>query len=88
MQHGLKINMARAKVLRNQHATQRPVFVEGSEIEEVQSYIYLGERVSLVEIDMANEIHRRIQASWKSFNYHKIVLKSNVPNSLKKKLYN
>ena len=37
---------------------------------------------------MANEINRRIQAGWKSFNDHKIVLKSNAPNSLKKKLYN
>ena len=37
---------------------------------------------------MGNEINRRIQAGWKSFNDHKIVLKSNIPNSLEKKLYN
>ena len=36
---------------------------------------------------MANEINRRIRAGWKSFNDHKIVLKSNIPNSWKKKLY-
>ena len=39
MQHGLKINMTKTKVLRNKHVTQRPVIVKGSEIEEVQSYI-------------------------------------------------
>ena len=52
--------------------------------------MYLGQRVSLVETDMGNEINRQIQASWKSFNEHKIVLKSNIPTtcSLKKKLYN
>ena len=72
----------------NKHVTQRPVIVGGNVIEEVQSYIYLGQRVSLLETGMANEINRRIQAGWKSFNDHKIVLKSNVPNSLKKKLYN
>ena len=82
MQHGLKINMANTKVLCNKHVTQRPVIVKGSEIEEVQSCLCLGKRVRLVETDMGNEINRRIQGGWKSFNEHKIVLKSNVPNSL------
>ena len=44
MQHGLKINMAKTKVLRNKLVTQRPVIVEGSEIEEVQSYIYIWDK--------------------------------------------
>ena len=67
MQHGLKINMPKTKVLRDKHVTQRPVIVGGSVIKEVQSYIYLGQRESLVETDMGNEINRRIQAGWKSF---------------------
>ena len=61
MQHDLKINMAKTKVLRNKHVTQRPIIVEGSEIEEVQSYIYLGQRVSPVETDMGNEINREFR---------------------------
>ena len=32
MQHGLKINMAKTKVLQNKHVIQRPVVVGGSEI--------------------------------------------------------
>ena len=64
--------------------TQRRVTVEGSVIEEEESYIHLGQRVSPVEINMGMEIIRRIQAVWVSFNEHKIVLKSNIPNSLKK----
>ena len=79
---------AKTKELRNKHGTRRPVFVEGSVVEEVRSYIYLGQRGSRVETDLANEINRRIQAGWKSFNEHKIVLKKSIPNSLKKKLYN
>ena len=84
-------------VLRNKHVTQRSVIVEGSVIEEVKSYIhvyciYLGQRVGRVEIDVGNEINSGIQAGWKSFNVHKIILKSgihvHVPNSLKKNLYN
>ena len=57
--------ICKTKVLRNKHVTRRPVIVEGSVIEDVQSYIYLGQRVSLAETDMGNEINRRIQAGWK-----------------------
>ena len=42
MQHGLRINMAKTKALRNKHVTQRPVIIQGSVIEEVQSYKYLS----------------------------------------------
>ena len=76
IQHGLKINMVKTKVLRIKHVIQRPVIVGGSVIEEAQSYMYLEQRVSLVETDMGNEINRQIQAGWKSFNDHKIVLKA------------
>ena len=41
MQHGLKINMANAYLLRNKHVTQRPVIFGGIVIEEVPD-IYLG----------------------------------------------
>ena len=78
--------MAKTKVLRNKHVTQRPVIVEGSVTEEVhvQSYIYLRQRVSLVfETDIGNEINRRIQARG-----HKIILNISLPKNLKKKLYN
>ena len=91
IQRGLKINMSKTKVLRNKHVTKRLVIVEGSENEEVQSYthvhVYLGQRVSLVERDMGNEINRRIQVGWKTFKDNKIIPKSNIPNSVKKKLY-
>ena len=58
MQHGFKVNTAKTKVLRNKHVTQRPVIVERSVIDEVKSYIYLGQKVSLLETDMGNEINR------------------------------
>ena len=71
----LRLIGQKTKVLRNKHATQTPVIVQGSVIEEVQRYIYLGQRVNLVETDMGNGINRRIQAGSNSFNEHKIVLK-------------
>ena len=36
---------------------------------------------------MSGEINRRIQAGWKVFNDNKFLLKSNIPNSLKRKLH-
>ena len=52
----------------NKHVTQRPVIVGGSVIEELQSYIFSGQRVNLVEKDLGNEINRQIQAGLKSLN--------------------
>ena len=53
--------MAKTKVLCNKHVTQRQVTVEGSVIEEVQSYLYLGQTVSLVETDVGNEINGKFR---------------------------
>ena len=64
IQHGLKASMAETKVPYNKPVTLRP---ESSVIKEVQSYIYLGQRVSLVETDMGNEVNRRIQAGLEKF---------------------
>ena len=50
--------MAETKVLRNKYVTQTPKIVDGSVMEEEQSYIYLARRISLVETDMENEIKR------------------------------
>ena len=85
---GLKMNMDKTKILSNAHATPGIVKVEEYEIEQVNSYIYLGQRESLREKDQEGEINRRIQAGWKSFNDNKDILKSNIPLSLKRKLYN
>ena len=87
-QTGLKINMNKTKVLRNKHVDQKQVIVEGKIIEGTESYIYLGQKVSLIETNIESEINRRIQAGWKAFNDNKTFLKSNIPISLKRKLYN
>ena len=87
-QRGLKINMSKTKILRNKHVDQRQVLIQGNKIEEAHSYIYLGQRISLMETDIESEVNRRIQAGWKSFHDHKTVLKANIPLSLKRKLYN
>ena len=85
---GLKINMDKTKILSNSHVAPGVVKIGDNEIEQVNSYVYLGQRISLIDKDMQGEINRRIQAGWKSFNDNKALPKSNIPLSLKRKLYN
>jgi hypothetical protein len=85
---GLKINMEKTKILKNQYVIPHSVFINDTEIEQVDSYIYLGQRVSLVDKAIDKEIARRIQAGWKAFNENKDILTSNAPMCLKRKLYN
>ena len=61
MQHCLKISMAKtSSSLQACHSKTNNC--RGSVIEEAQSYIYLGQKVTLVKTDVGNEINRRIQA--------------------------
>ena len=85
---GLKINMEKTKVLRNKHTDSYAVKMDGNEIEEVESYIYLGQKISLKEGGMSSEIDRRIYAGWRVYNENKFLFESNIPNSLKRKLHN
>ena len=59
---GLRINMEETKILCNPHATQAIVRIGGKVIEEVDSYVYLGQRISLQSKGMNSEVNRRIHA--------------------------
>ena len=66
--------MNKTTVLCNKHVHQRLVIVEGSVLEEVQSYVYQGQMISLAPTDFETEINELIQAGWKSFHEHKVAL--------------
>ena len=85
---GLRINMEKTKILRNPHAAQGAVRIGNTVIEEVGSYVYLGQKISLQTKDMVSEVTRRTQAGWRAFKENADILKGNVPLSLKRKLYN
>ena len=85
---GLRINWTKTKMMRNAHTNNGRLMVDNHEIQEVQSYIYLGQRLSLQEKDMNQEISRRIQAGWLAYNNNKVVFGSNIPISLKRKVFN
>ena len=85
---GLKINMDKTKIVKNDLVAPRIVKIQDKEIEEVDNYIYLGQRISLLDKNMQKEISRRIQCGWKVFNDNKFLLKSEIPITLKRKLFN
>ena len=65
-----------------------PIKVNNNNIEAVEEYIYLGQRFSLLDKGQEKEIQRRINAGWAAFANHKDIFKSNMPLSLKRKVYN
>jgi hypothetical protein len=84
---GLRINMEKTKLLRNPYARHGNVKIGNTTIEEVGSYVYLGQTISLQNRDMSSEVSRRIQAGWRAFREHADILKGKIPMSLKRKLY-
>ena len=65
-----------------------PIYVNNTHIENVESYIYLGQRFSLRDKNQDKEILRRITADWTAYAKHRDIFKSNFAISLKRKLYN
>ena len=54
---GLRMNMKKTKVMFNKYAPERSVRVNGSVVERVEEYVYLGELVT-TDIDKTAEIKR------------------------------
>ncbi|KAJ8727801.1 hypothetical protein PYW08_016186 [Mythimna loreyi] len=80
---GLAMNRSKTKVMTN--STKRRVEVDAQEIHYVDEYIYLGQLVSF-ENRQEKEIDRRIQNAWKSYWSMKMLMKGDLPFSLKRKL--
>ncbi|KAI5743164.1 hypothetical protein M8J77_015214 [Diaphorina citri] len=84
---GLKMNLSKTKVMYNEFTPKKHIQINNTRIEEVQSYIYLGQEITM-DGKMANEINRRIRIAWGSFGKNSIVFKSNMPMCLKRKVFN
>ena len=84
---GMKINMKKTKVMYNEYATIKPVHIGTQEVEQVNDYVYLGQLVTM-QNDKSDEIKRRIAAGWGVFGQYRDILKSKIPLSLKRKVYN
>lgn len=78
---GLELNITKTKVMTNK--VEHPIIVDGSLLEYVHEYIYLGKQISLKRSRHIDELNRRINLTWKKFWSYKEILKSNLPINLK-----
>jgi len=84
---GLKINKSKTKVMRTPWAKEDEVKIDGERIEEVTSYVYLGQEISASH-DIRPEINRRIRAGWKAFGSIRSILAGKASRELRARLYN
>ena len=77
---GLKMNIAKTKVM---VADNTPINVNNVLIENVQGYVYLGQKKN-----QDKEIQRRIMAGWAAYAKHRDIFKSNHAICLKRQVYN
>lgn len=86
-QIGLKININKTKIMTN---APMPIHIaiNGADIENVDSYIYLGHTLKLGKENQDAEIDRRIRLAWQAFGKLSFILKSRTfPIKLKAKIF-
>ena len=64
------------------------IYVNNTQIENVESYVYRGQRFSLRDKNQDKEILRRITAGWTAYAKHRDIFKSIFAICLKRKVYN
>ncbi|KAK6754360.1 hypothetical protein RB195_013390 [Necator americanus] len=63
---GLRINRKKAQFMKNAYCEDGGVQLEGSQIVETSSYVYLGRSMNM-ENDLKEELNRRMRAAWAAF---------------------
>ena len=87
---GLHMNLHKTKVMCNKYTEQSDEIleIENQQIEKVEHYIYLGQRISLHDSSKENEIKRRITLGWQAFGRANSVFQNKkIPIILKRKVY-
>ena len=72
---GLKMNKSNTKVIME---NDTPIYVKNTQIENIESYIYLGQRYSTRDKNQDKEIQRIITAGWTTFAKHRDIFKGNI----------
>ncbi len=63
---GLKINMKKTKTMFNKFITKKQIYIQQTEIEEVEEYVYLGQLVR-IDHNQYDELRIRIRSGWSAF---------------------
>ncbi len=84
---GLKMSMKKTKIMYNKHLIGRQIMIGNEALEFVEEYTYLGQMVSA---NPAHEkkIRRRIGMGWSAFGKLNLLMNSNLPLFLNRKVYN
>ena len=73
---GMKMKMkSNTKVIME---NDTPIYVKNTQIENVESYIYLGQRYSTRDKNQDKEFQRIITAGWTEFAKHRDIFKGNT----------
>ncbi|KAK2162845.1 hypothetical protein NP493_1498g00003 [Ridgeia piscesae] len=64
------------------------IYVNNTQIEDVESYIYLGQRYSTRDKNQDKKIQRRITVGWKAVAKHRDIFKGNIVTCVKKQVHN
>ena len=83
---GLKMNMKKTKVMFNNQLAGQQIRIGKETIERVEEYTCLGQTISATP-NHEKEIRKRIGMGWSAFGKHGIIMNSNMPLSLKRKVY-
>ncbi|KAI0241134.1 hypothetical protein LSAT2_001223 [Lamellibrachia satsuma] len=75
---GLRMNISKTKIMVEDNT---PVYVNNTQIENVESYVYLGQWFSLRDKNQDKEILRRITAGWTAYAKHCDIFKNGSTHS-------
>ena len=87
---GLSMNFKKTKIMCNEYVEDKEetVTIDNNTIEEVDHYIYLGQRISMNSASKEQEIKRRITLGWQAFGRTSAVFKNKeIPLVLKRQVY-
>nr|CDJ83180.1 RNA-directed DNA polymerase (reverse transcriptase) domain containing protein [Haemonchus contortus] len=86
-QCGLTIVTSKTKVMRNSFSSGTPVLLEGSPIEDLDGYVYLGSQLNMRN-DLTEEMKRRREAATDAFESIEIIVKNTENDKLRARLFN
>ena len=82
--HGLKMNKSKTHVMMENDTR---IYTNNIPIENIDSYVYLGQRYSIRDKNQDKEIQRRITAGWTAFAKPRVFFKDNIKTCLKQQVY-
>ena len=84
---GLQIHKGKTQWMRNRFARDGTISLDGSSIDQVSSYVYLGQSINMTN-DIKNEISRRRKAGWAAFNkYRDILLDRQLDTQIRSRVF-